>query len=483
MTSKPKKTRLLVLSLALVFAVATGYVAFGPYHLLPTAQAAPIPELGPLGRDASNAVLPADGTFAPVVEAAAPAVVSIATSARVKVVSPMAPFFGNPGQPLEQERRSAGSGVIVTSNGYIVTNHHVVTDAQEIQVRLGDKRTFPAKVIGSDPKADIAVVKVDAKDLPALPLGNSDNVRVGDIVLAVGNPFGIGKTVTMGIVGATGRRGLGIEDYEDFIQTDAAINPGNSGGALINTKGELVGINTAILSRTGGNNGVGFAVPVNLAHNVMKQLIEYGEVRRGYLGVTIQDLTPSMAKVFGVDERGGAVVSDVTPDGPAAKAGIERGDIIVGLNGQPVEDSRALRLSVAALAPGSEAELKVLRNGEPRTLRAKLGLFPDSSEVATSEPGQKHKNYGLSVTNLTPEIARELNLSPGTVGVVITKVDPAGKAAEAGLRRGDVIQEVSRRPVRDIGQFRDAVHAAGDEPLLLLVNRGGRTFYVALPPN
>ena len=361
-----------------------------------------------------------------------------------------------------------------------MTNAHVVDGAQEIEVALGDKRSFPARVIGSDAKTDIAVLKIDAHGLPALPLGNSENVRVGDIVLAIGNPFGIGQTVTMGIVGATGRGGLNIEDYEDFIQTDAAINPGNSGGALINTKGELVGINTAILSRTGGNNGVGFAVPVNMGHHVMEQILQHGEVQRGYLGVGIQDLTPEMAAAFGTDASGGAVIGEVTEDGPAGEAGLQRGDIVVGLNGKPVEDSRTFRLDVASTAPGSEVALNVLRNGKEVEIPVTLGRFPGDTAEKAAQAETKGSSYGLSVTDLTTEIARELGLKPGAEGVVVAQVEPGSASAEAGLRRGDVIQEAGRRKVTNVNEFRQAAESAGDDPLLLLVNRGGRTSYVVL---
>jgi serine protease Do len=361
-----------------------------------------------------------------------------------------------------------------------VTNAHVVDGAQEVEVSLGDKRSFPAEVIGADPKTDIAVLKVDAAHLPTLPLGNSDNVKVGDIVLAIGNPFGIGRTVTMGIVGATGRGGLGIEDYEDFIQTDAAINPGNSGGALVNTSGQLVGINTAILSRTGGNNGVGFAVPVNLSHDVVRQIVEHGEVRRGFLGVGIQDLTPAMAKAFQATDNHGAVISDVTPDSPAAKAGLERGDIIIALNKEPVEDARQLRLGVAAMAPGSEADVRVLRNGEPTDIPVTLGRFPGEEQKPLETSERKTGSYGLSVTELTPEIARELDLAADAGGVVVTAVEPDSQAAEAGIRRGDVIQEVNRKALNDVSSFREAIQSAEGDPLLLLVNRGGRTSYIVI---
>jgi serine protease Do len=451
------------------------------------AKTQPVAKLAPLAsleRDASLVSLPAGGSFAPVVEKAAPAVVSITTSAVIKAsgqeLEGFPFFFGQPQEPADRKRRGAGSGVIVNENGYILTNHHVIDGAQEIEVALGDKRTFRATVVGSDEKTDIAVLKIEGDALPVLPFGNSDAVRAGDIVLAIGNPFGIGKTVTMGIVGATGRGNLGIEDYEDFIQTDAAINPGNSGGALVNTRGELVGINTAILSRSGGNQGVGFAVPVNMAHHVMSQILEHGSVQRGYLGVAIQDLTPAMAKAFGVDARGGAVVGEVTGDGPAAAAGVERGDVIVGLNGRPVEDARQFRLDVAAAGPGTEVRLDILRNGTAKQVPVRLGKFPGASAPREEAPVETRSSFGLSLQDLTPEIARELDLPPGSRGAVVVGVQPGSAAAEAGVRRGDVIQEVNRSAVTGAEDFRQALSRGAGGPLLLLVNRGGRTSYVVL---
>jgi serine protease Do len=485
MPNKKNIFRSAAVSAAALLLILTGFIAFGP-DLATQAKASMepvVPELAPASREAGIGVIPTTGTFAPVVDRAAPAVVSIRTSAVVKISDERfrgSPFFrGQPNQP-ERRRSGAGSGVIVSGEGLVITNNHVVEGAQEIEVTLGDKRTFPAELVGGDAKTDIAVLRIKGEDLPTLPLGNSDDVRVGDVVLAIGNPFGIGKTVTMGIVGATSRGGLGIEDYEDFIQTDAAINPGNSGGALVSTDGRLIGINTAILSRSGGNNGVGFAVPVNLAHHVMRQIAETGEVRRGFLGVGIQDLTPAMAKAFGVDQRSGAVVSDVTPDSPARDAGIERGDVITSLNGKPIEDARELRLDIAAVAPDTEVELGVLREGKHKQFPVTVGQFPDDGQKPTAATSRKTGARGLTVRDLSPEIARELGLDPGAAGAVITAVQPGSSAAEAGLRRGDVIQEAGRQPVTDVADLRKAVQAAGDEPLLLLVNRGGRTIYVAL---
>ena len=449
-----------------------------------------IPALAPAGPVAGSAELPASGTFAPIVEKTAPAVVSIEVS---KVVSssegPMRfPFFGpygprqrpEEGAP-ERRRRGSGSGVIISEDGYIVTNHHVIDGAGDIRVRLNDWREFEATVVGTDAKTDVAVLKVDTSGLPVLPLGNSDNVAIGDIVLAIGNPFGIGQTVTMGIVGATGRRGLHIEDYEDFIQTDAAINPGNSGGALVNTRGELIGINTAILARGGGGNqGVGFAVPINLAHHVMTQLTETGRVARGYLGVGIQPVTPKMAKLLGAPETRGAVVGSVVPDSPAEEAGLQRGDIIFGMDETQFDDARHLRLSLASMSPGSEVELLVWRHGDEMRLRAKLTELPEDGRPAARPRGATSSSRGLSVDELTPQIAERLGLAPDTEGVIVAGVRPGSPEAQAGLQRGDVIQEVARQPVRTVSEFRQAVGQAGDEPVLLLIVREGNPLFIVV---
>jgi serine protease Do len=462
-----------------------------------TLQKAEVPELGPAERKPDTGQLPVSGTFAPVLEKTTPAVVSITTSRVVESTGrenfPGIPFFFGPNGPSfegpgpeepGQGRRQmgSGSGVIVGSDGLIVTNDHVVDGASKVEVHLADRRHFTAEVIGSDSKTDIAVLKIDAKDLPVLNFGNSDSVRVGDLALAIGNPFGIGQTVTMGIVGATGRGNLGIEDYEDFIQTDAAINPGNSGGALINTKGELIGINTAILSRGGGNQGVGFAVPVNLAHSVMKQLIETGHVSRGYLGVGIQDLTPDMAEKFNAPDHLGALVRDVTPDSPGEAAGLQRGDVIREVNGDRVRDTRELRLKISGTAPGESVKLAVLRDGAEKALTAKLGELPGEEQTARSTTSGTSVLAGLQVSELTADVARELKLEPGTRGVVVTNVAGGSAAQEAGLERGDVIMEINRKPVTNVAEFRSGVGAAGKESILMLVNRGGNVMFLVVEP-
>jgi len=334
------------------------------------------------------ATMPA--TFAPVVKAVLPAVVNISSTRVIRAAAidddnpfgNVIPGFRIPQRPQRQE--GEGSGVIISPDGYIVTNNHVVDGSTELTVYLSDKREMKARVIGTDPKTDIALIKVDARDLPHATLGSSANVEVGDIALAVGNPFGLGQTVTMGIVSATGRGGLGIEEYEDFIQTDASINPGNSGGALVNTRGELIGINTAILSRSGGNQGVGFAVPMDMVRQVMTQLKEKGVVTRARLGVSFQELTPALASALGVKTTRGALVGEVVPNGPASKAGLQKGDVIVSLNGKEL-DGRSLRLAVGSMAPGSTVDLKVLRDGSERKYSVTLDTMPTESQRAESQ--------------------------------------------------------------------------------------------------
>ncbi len=336
-------------------------------------------------------------------------------------------------------------------------------------------------MVGTDPNTDIAVLKIDATNLPCVRMGDSSKVEVGDVALAIGDPFGVGQTVTMGIVSATRRSHLGIEDYEDFIQTDAPINPGNSGGALVNEYGDLIGINTAIIAHgSEGNQGIGFAVPVNLARNVMDEIVEHGKVTRAYLGILPQDVTPAMAKAFGAKDARGALVGDVTPDSPAQKSGIEKGDIILEANGKPVEDSNALRMSISMMQPGSHVNLKVFRNGAEREVPVTLAELPTQEATLRNENGHGRSSLsGVSVETVTPESAHDLGLPASTHGVVVTRVDPASAAADAGLQKGDVIQEVNRKPVRSATDFENAVHA-GNGDNLLLVNRNGSTLYLAV---
>ncbi len=427
--------------------------------------------------------------FSVAVKRALPSVVSVLSSRMVKVQNPFMEspffrqFFGDQGnQPPEQKERGLGSGVILSSDGYILTNNHVVAGAQEIHVQLADKRSMDAKVIGTDPATDLALLKIDATDLHPIVADTKGDLDIGDVVFAIGNPFGVGRTVTMGIISATGRGGLGIEDYEDFIQTDAAINPGNSGGALINLRGELVGINTAIIGRSGGNNGIGFAIPVGMAEPVISQLKSSGHVTRGYIGAYIQDLTPEIAQGLKTTTTHGSVVSDLTQDGPAAKAGLQKGDVITAVNGKTIEDSRQLRLLIAQSKPGTTVQLTVLRNGQEMTVPVTLGTLPNQNEQSSNNPEESQGgDRGISVESLTPQIRQSLGLPASTEGVVVDDVDPSGPAADSGLRRGDVIESVNQQPVHNPQELQAAFSSAGNKPVLLLVNRQGRTFFATVP--
>jgi serine protease Do len=435
---------------------------------------------------------PSKTSFAPIVKAVLPSVVNISSSKVVKASTegmeqlPMdrmfRQFFGQGGMKMPKDRRekALGSGVIASPEGYILTNNHVVDGATDVKVTLSDKREFEARIVGTDPKTDVAVLKIQATNLTPLTIGDSSKVEVGDVAIAVGDPFGVGQTVTKGIISAKGRGGLGIEDYEDFLQTDAPINPGNSGGALVNDRGELIGINTAIISHgSGGSQGIGFAIPSNLARQVMDQVLKNGKVVRAYLGILPQDVTPSMAKAFGEKEAKGIVVGDVTPGSPAQKGGIQRGDIIVELNSKPISDSNQLRMSISMMAPGTSVELKTLRNGNGRRVSVKLAELPtETAKLNSHEEGGSKALAGVEVSNLNPEIAQQLGVPENTKGVVVTNVDPDTKMADSGLRQGDVIQEVNRQSVKNVSEFQNALKKSGDDPLLL-VNRGGRTLYIS----
>jgi serine protease Do len=457
---------------------------------------------------------PAEGPsktgFAPVVKSVLPDVVNISTSKVVKgsnrpdiqgdFPDGMPPFFqqffgqqfGHNGPQFgpnpenrspghhDQREDSLGSGVIVSPDGYILTNNHVIDGATDVRVTLADKRQLKATVVGSDPKTDIAVLKVEGSGFPTITVGDSSKLQVGDYALAIGDPFGVGQTVTMGIVSALNRGNLGIEDYEDFIQTDAPINPGNSGGALINDRGELVGINTAILSGgSGGNQGIGFAVPINLARSVMTQILDHGKVTRAYLGIMVQDITPGISKAMNLKDMKGVLVGDVSPEGPAKRSGVQRGDVILEVNGKPMEDSRQLRNTISMMNPDATVNLKLMRNGSASDVSVKLGELPSDKEQAKSEEGSSDQPLdGVTVENLDAQSARELGLSASTPGVVVTDINPSSSLASAGLRRGDVIQEVNHQPVKNVSQFQEAVRKAGKNPLLL-VNRKGSTLFIA----
>jgi Do/DeqQ family serine protease len=430
------------------------------------------------------------------VDHVAPAVVTIRASRRVHAPQQFPfmddPFFrqffggGVPRQPQTQVQRALGSGVLVQADGHILTNHHVIDGAEDIKVDLTSRQSYSAKLIGSDPPSDLAVLKISAGSLPVLNLADSDKVRVGDVCLAVGNPLGIGESVTAGIISAKGRA-TGISDgsFQDFLQTDAPINQGNSGGALVNTRGELIGINSQILSPNGGGNiGIGFAIPSNMAKTVMTQLIGKGKVNRGMLGVSIQPMTADLAQGLGLKETRGVAVSSVSPGGPAERAGIKGGDVILKVNGKTVNDPNTLRNTIASIDPGTEVTVTITRNGAEQDVRVKLGeLTAETAQAGGGGGGgaQGAPTLGVGVVPLTPEIASELGLRRGTQGVVIQSVEPDGPAAEAGLQPGDVIQEVNRQPVRTPEEMRSALQRSGNRTPLLLINRRGQALYVPVP--
>jgi Do/DeqQ family serine protease len=460
--------------------------------------AAPERPVAALTAPAAGRTIGAGGdSYAPIVEQTAPAVVTIRSDRTVKNVGqqfqlPDDPLFrqffgerfGNgqgPRQMPPQREGGLGSGVIVRADGYILTNNHVVEGADHVTVEMTDGQTFKAKVVGTDAPSDLAVVKIDGKNLQTLPLGNSDNVRTGDVVLAVGNPLGVGQTVTMGIVSAKGRAtgGAGDGSFEDFIQTDAPINRGNSGGALINTRGELIGINSQILSPSGGNIGIGFAIPANMARNVMTQLIDKGGVRRGMLGVTIQPVTSDIARSLGLSQAHGALVSSVQSGSPADKGGIRRGDVITAIDGTAVSDTNVLRNRVSQLLPGTSTKVTLVRDGKEQTANVTLAELKAANKAdSSSEPSADGTGYGLALEPLTPQVARQLGVE-ASAGVVIREVQPAGRAADAGLRSGDVIEQVDGKTVDSVDALRAALKKT-DKPALLLVHRGAASMFVTL---
>ena len=442
-------------------------------------------------------------SYSPMVKRVAPSVVKITTETRARRVSRMGPgqefpgfdnpmfreFFGGriPEMPAPPQG-GLGSGVIISADGYIATNNHVIQGADRVTVTLDDGRELAAKVVGRDPQTDIAVIKVEATGLPAIAFADSGKTEVGDRAIAIGNPFGIGETVTTGIISAKGRRpGLGLA-YEDFIQTDAAINPGNSGGPLVDLDGRLIGINTAILSRSGGFQGVGLAVPSNLVAHVADSLVKRGKVVRGFLGVTAQDITPSLAEGLGVAPRAGALVADVQPGSPADKAGLASGDVITAVDGQKVEDANRLTFAVGAIPPGTAVELQILRDGKASTLKAttaerprtnRPGRFEEDPSEGSIHAADEGVLNGVAVGDIVRDARRAMNLPSRLVGAVVTEVDPESAAARAGIRAGDVILEINRRPVADAEEaVRLSKEAEGRKTLLKLWSRGTTVFVV-----
>jgi len=429
--------------------------------------------------------------MAEVVAAVRPAVVNIASTRTIRTQGMPSPFFNDPffrrffgdefgpfGKPREHKEAGLGSGVIVDRDGYILTNSHVIKDAEEITVKLSDKREFKGKVVGIDQKTDLAVIKIDSDHLPVIKWGDSDKLRIGETVIAIGNPFGLNQTVTSGIVSATGRANVGIADYEDFIQTDAAINPGNSGGALVNAKGELIGINTAIFSTSGGYQGIGFAIPSNMAKVVMESLVKKGKVIRGWLGVSIQTITPELAKQFDLKDEKGVLVGDVVEDSPAEKAGIQRGDVIIEFEGKEVNDPSSLRNMVASTSPGKEVGIKLLRDGKAKTVNVTIAELPLEMQKISGD----FENYlkGVHVQNITPELKKSLDIPKRINGVIVTDIED-GSPAEGILMQNDVILEVNKVKINNMKDYEaTGSKIKSGQDILLLIYRNGSTIYITL---
>ncbi|MFN3680957.1 MAG: DegQ family serine endoprotease [Nitrospira sp.] len=487
--------------------VIIGFVVASDFNWTPTGHAVPDAPSVPMARPVATApqpILPGgEGqTFVEIAKAVKPAVVNIYATKTGRGDGPHAMPFDDPffrrffgdeffrrfePQPRERKERGLGSGVIVDPNGLIITNNHVVGKAEDIRVTLADKREFKAKLIGTDPKSDIAVVQIDATALPVVPWADSDKLEVGEFVLAIGNPFGLTQTVTMGIVSALGRS-AGIAEYEDFIQTDAAINPGNSGGPLVNVRGELVGINTAIFSQSGGNMGIGFAVPSNMARSIMQQLVKTGRVVRGWLGVSIQELTPELASQFGIPDTKGVLVSDVVDDSPAQKAGFERGDVIVEYDGKPMDSPTHLRNAVAQTAVGKKVTIKIIRDKKPKTIELTIAEQPKSMSQSGDEGEGEGVTpsgvlSGIDVRELNDELASRYGIKSGERGVIVVRVRPGSVAEELGVREGDIILEVNRQTVTSLRSYEKIVSKLPkDQAVLLLLKRQGRTIYLTLRP-
>jgi serine protease Do len=452
---------------------------------------APQPQPPPPPPAQASVQLPGGATIADVAARVTPSVVNVFSERKVQRPQ-SSPFFSDPffryffdmpdmprQRNPEQRERSLGSGVIISTDGVILTNNHVVERGDKIRVALHDGRALDAKIVGTDPESDVAVLRVDAKDLPAIEMADSSKTRVGDLVLAVGNPFGLGQTVTLGIISATGRANMGITDYEDFIQTDAAINPGNSGGALVDMNGRLIGINTAIVSRTGGYQGIGFAIPSNMAMQVKDAILGHGKVMRGWLGVAIQDVTDDLARSMNLQARRGVLVSDVTPDSPAAKAGLERGDVILSVNGHATNTSAQLRNRIALAGQAARVKLEYERDRKPHSVEITLGEMPNDSGGGAAQEVDAGLLGGVTAQPLDRAARNRLRVPDTVNGIVVAKVEPGSAAAEIGLREDDVIIEVNRTETPNVDAFRKAAKQS-TQSVLLLVYRDGSTLFMSL---
>jgi serine protease Do len=432
---------------------------------------------------------PGVASIADVTERVLPSVVNISLTKMTKThggpQNMPFPFFFGPPEGGERREQGMGSGVVISSDGYVITNNHVVADSQEIRVTLYDKREFDAEVVGTDPKSDVALIRLKdpPKDLKAIAVDDSGKLRLGDVVLAIGNPFGVGQTVTMGIVSAKGRADVGIVDYEDFIQTDAAINPGNSGGALVDMEGKLVGINTAILSRSGGYQGIGFAIPTNMAMPIMESLKKFGKVTRGWLGVSIQDVDQEISQTMKLPTARGVLIADVQAGSPAAKAGLLRGDVVEKVQGRRVSTTGEFRNAIAAAGAGTKVDLELYRDGKLKTVPAALGeatADPSSGPAGLAKPAPAPRGLdGLTLSDLTPEARRVFGINDAALrGVVVAQLASNSPAARAGLRPGDVLLEVNRKPVTNVQEFQDVYGKARGNVLLLVHRRGATVFMV-----
>ncbi|MBF0559033.1 MAG: DegQ family serine endoprotease [Nitrospirae bacterium] len=482
-----KRPYVLIPSLLLI-----GFLLGGvTYHLMSRNSA---PSYIPFTPRVHGSIADTSRGFSEIVRAISPAVVNIASVKTLKrQPTPFDEFFDflypfPDGHSKKWKEQSLGSGVIASPDGYILTNYHVIEQSDDIKVILFDKRSFRAKVIGSDPKTDLAVIRISARDLPLVPWGDSDKLQVGEFVLAIGNPFALSHTVTMGIVSAVGRADVGIADYENFIQTDAAINPGNSGGPLVNIKGELIGINTAIFSKTGGYQGIGFAVPSNMVRLIMDQLLKKGKVVRGWIGVTIQELTPELAQKFGLKLSEGALVSDIAQGGPAGLAGIMRGDIILEFDGKKVDDVGVLRNMVAQSRVGARVQVKLLRRDKILDTAVNIVELPsDNSDMLQVSSAKQESDgnalSGMAAADVNRAVMKQLGIEKDEKGVVVVKIEPDSPADDAGLKKGDIVEEIDRQKVSNLNEFnRMAAKVKPSDSVLLFVNRGGKKFYVALSP-
>ncbi len=497
--------------LAFALVLSTGALIVGHRHV--DAATAPDNTITPINNASIDPLLALDQATEAVASRVTPAVVNIAVTSHApeqpaeaqgddqgQSDNPFAQFFGpgfgqqfghgmpGQGQGQRQIEHGIGSGVIISPDGYIVTNNHVVDGAMEVRVTLHDRRSFPAKVIGTDKLTDLAVVKIDAKDLPTIGWGDSTKLVPGQSVLAIGNPFGYFRfSVTRGIVSAVDRPNPYSDDPRkpgDFIQTDAAINPGNSGGPLVNAHGQLIGINTFLISNTGSFSGAGFAIPTQTVHPVVDALIKNGVVHHGYLGVGLNDVTPDNAKFFNLTGNTGALIASVTPDSPASRAGLKQGDVVTGVNGQPVETGSDLQVIVSEDAPGSKIQLDVMRNGHPETVDLTVGEYHKNQEVATAASSESgHARLGIAISDLSPDVRQQLNLPAQVQGVAVAQVQPGSPAEDAGLTSGDVIQQIDRKPVTSADQFRnDVKQAPANKDVLLLVwSNGGSSYRVVHP--